>query len=500
MKVSRERELKLSVPAGFRVPSLELVDGLVATPRGRRRLLATYLDTDDLRLARFGVTLRHRSPEGWTLKLPAGADGEVVVRDELVFGGSVRRPPEQAIDLVQAYARGQPVEPRARLRTLRTVVELTDGEGTRIGELVDDRVSSLDEERHVQSTFRELELELELAEGAPRRLVKRLVRLLESAGAERAEQMPKLVRALGAPAQAPPDVAAVELDADSTAGDVVRGALATAVARLIHHDPLVRLDAHLEGVHKARVATRTLRSDLRTFEPLLDPAWSKTLRSELGWLAALLGRVRDTDVLLAGLEERAGTLAAAEAKAAARVLDTLRAERAEALAELLAALRGERYVELLDRLVAAASSPALTAEAAGPASELVPPLVRQPWRALERTVEVLGKRPDDAALHDVRIRAKRCRYAAEAAAPVLGKRAGAFARAAADLQQVLGDLNDAVVAESWLRRFAAARRSSAAVFAAGELAALERGAADQARANWRRAWKALVAALPRSLA
>ena len=114
------------------------------------------------------MTLRHRTGEGWTLKLPAGADGEVVVRDELVFPGSVRRPPEQAIDLVQAYARGQPVEPCARLRTLRTVLELADGEGTRVGELVDDRVSSLDEERHVQSTFRELELEL--AEGAPRRL------------------------------------------------------------------------------------------------------------------------------------------------------------------------------------------------------------------------------------------------------------------------------------------------------------------------------------------
>ena len=498
MKVSRERELKLSVPAGFRLPSLELVDGLVAEPRGRRRLLATYLDTEDFRLARFGVTLRHRTGEGWTLKLPAGADGDAVVRDELVFGGSVRRPPEQAIDLVQAYARARPIVPCARLRTLRTVVELTDAEGTRVGELVDDRVSSLDEERHVQSTFRELEIEL--SKDAPTRLVKRLVRLLESAGAERSEPMPKLVRALGAPAQAPPDVAAVELDADSAAGDVVRNALATAVTRLIHYDPLVRLDTDPEGVHKVRVATRTLRSDLRTFEPLLDPAWSNALRSELGWLAALLGRVRDTDVLLAGLEDRAGTLAAAEAKAAARVLDTLRAERAEALAELLLALRGERYVELLDRLVAAASAPALTAEAAGPARELVPPLVRQPWRALERTVEALGKRPDDGALHDVRIRAKRCRYAAEAAAPVLGKRAGAFARAVADLQQVLGDLNDAVVAEAWLRRFAASRRSSAAVFAAGELAALERGAADQARATWRRAWKALVAARPRSLA
>jgi len=142
----------------------------------------------------------------------------------------------------------------------------------------------------------------------------------------------------------------------------------------------------------------------------------------------------------------------------------------------------------------------LTAEAAGPASELVPPLVRRPWRSLERTVKALPRQPDDAALHDVRIRAKRCRYAAEAAEPVLGKRGAAFARAAADLQQVLGDLNDGVVAEGWLRTWASGRRASTSVFAAGELAALERASAAEARAAWLSAWKTLVAALPRALA
>ena len=117
----------------------------------------------------------------------------------------------------------------------------------------------------MQASFRELELEL--AEDAPAKLVRRLVRLLESAGAE-LPQLPKFVRAIGAPAQAPPDVALVEVGEASTAGEVVRSALATAVARLIHHDPVVRLDRDPEGVHKMRVATRTLRSDLRTFEPL----------------------------------------------------------------------------------------------------------------------------------------------------------------------------------------------------------------------------------------
>jgi len=64
---------------------------------------------------------------------------------------------------------------------------------------------------------------------------------------------------------------------------------------------------------------------------------------------------------------------------------------------------------------------------------------------------------------------------------------------------VLGEVNDAVVAEAWLRRWAQGRRS-VAVFAAGELAGLERAAAIKPRADWPSAWKALVAARPRSLA
>jgi hypothetical protein len=58
---------------------------------------------------------------------------------------------------------------------------------------------------------------------------------------------------------------------------------------------------------------------------------------------------------------------------------------------------------------------------------------------------------------------------------------------------VLGDHNDAVVAEGWLRDWAAARRSPSAIFAAGELAGLERAAAELTRAAWRKAWEKLAA-------
>jgi CHAD domain-containing protein len=485
VKTSRERELKFTVPSGFRLASFDGAAGMVV----RRRLLATYFDTDDLRLARFGVTLRHRTGEGWTLKLPEDSGGGFLARSEIVVPGPVRQVPAELVDLALAYTRGRPLEPRARLRTSRRVVALTDGDGASLGEIVDDGVSILGADGSVVEHFRELELET--ADAMPAKVARRLVRVLQAAGADPTDQTPKVFRALGPAALAAADVAVDALPDQPTAGDVVRRALATSVVRLIRHDPVVRLDADLEGVHKARVATRTLRSDLRTFRPLVDRHWADDLRGELGWLGALLGRVRDADVLLLRLER---------AEAPVTVVRSLRADRDQALAELLEAMRGERYLGLLDRLVGAASSPELADEAAKPAREVVPQLARRQWRSLQRAVGSLGRQPSDEELHEVRIKAKRCRYAAEAAAPVLGKRAAAFARATAGLQQALGDLNDAAVAEGWLRDWAKGRRASAAVFAAGELAASERAAARKLRTRWRSSWKALVATRPRSFA
>ena len=96
----------------------------------------------------------------------------------------------------------------------------------------------------------------------------------------------------------------------------------------------------------------------------------------------------------------------------------------------------------------------------------------------------------------VRIHAKRCRYAAEAAAPILGAKTQKFGTAARGLQDTLGELHDAVVAEHWLREWTQRGPSAAGAFCAGELAALERAAADQARSRWPHAWRVLETAAP----
>jgi CHAD domain-containing protein len=491
-----EREVKLAAAPSFRMPSLDgLADGVVLVPREPEQLSTTYLDTDDLRLARWGVNLRHRLSEGWTVKLPAEGDRTLLVRPELVFPGNGRRPPVAAVDLVRAFIRSAELRPQARLKTVRRGIELHDAEGRLLAEVLDDEVSVL-EGRRLAARFRELEVEIQ--DAMPLALLDDLVERLQQAGAGAPDTTPKYIRALGPRASQPPEVPLPKLASGATAGDVVRRAISASVIRLIQHDPVMRLDADSEGVHQARVATRRIRSDLRTFESLVEPEWASSLRDELGWLAGILGTVRDGDVMLERMRERAAMLPESNSRGAARVLATLEAARDDAHAELLAALRSERYLSLVDRLVAAANTPSLLLEADLPAAAVLPALVRRPWRSLRKRVKALDDVPTDEELHAVRIGTKRVRYAAEAVAPLVGRRARVFAAAAEALQEVLGDLNDAVVAEGWLREWARGSRSMHGVFAAGELAGLERADAQRNRARWEKAWKELASPKLRS--
>ena len=119
--------------------------------------------------------------------------------------------------------------------------------------------------------------------------------------------------------------------------------------------------------------------------------------------------------------------------------------------------------------------------------------MRRPWHKLAKRVAKLGDDPSDARLHEVRIRTKRARYAAEACTPAVGKPARAFAQAAARLQDVLGELHDAVVAADWLDAWAGHRGSDEEQRVAQTLAAAERGSADELRTSWRAVWDELEA-------
>ncbi len=362
-----EREVKLEAGVGFVLPDLGAGEaGERAETRPPLRLQAVYYDTEDLRLLRHGVTLRHRRerrrPGGhagereWTLKLPAPSDGKGLVRKELMWPGGGGAVPKAAAALVTGYARGARLVVVARLSTERRRTVVEDGAGSALVEVDDDTVSVMDG-RRLAARFREVEVEVVDADGDE--TLARVVARLQDAGALPGDDRPKVARALGRRATEPPEIGDVELGPDATLGQVVAASIGSGYRRLVEHDAGVRLDEDHEDVHQARVATRRLRSDLRTFGPLLDPEWTEETRAELGWLAGALGAVRDADVLGERLDERRRALAENDREAADHLRARLDRERRRAHRALAEAMGGARYVALLDRLVAAALDPPL---------------------------------------------------------------------------------------------------------------------------------------------
>ncbi len=489
--MSLEREIKLQAPAGFRLPDLGS-EWLLASERKPERLITTYVDTADLRIARWGCSLRHRRGQahgdGWTVKLPATEEGSLFVRAEHDFeGGDPGRLPLAAVDLLRAYVRGGELVPVARLQTLRSGVEVGDELGRPLAVVTDDEVSVMDG-RRVASRFRELEVELDPS--TPPEVAEDLLARLRGAGAGEVENVSKLVRALGPRALEPPDVVEPELGPDAVVADVVRRAIAFSVVRLLRSDAGVQIGEDPEEIHRARVATRRIRSDLRTFRDVLEPSWAIPLREELRWLGGELGAVRDAEVLRDRLRGRESRLAPDDGPAVERLVGSLDRRRLEAREHLLAAMREPRYGAVLDALVEGARAPSVLEDVgSAPARSALRPALEAPWKHLQAAVARAIEEESDEALHAMRIRAKRVRYAAEAVAPVFGRRAREFAEAAVALQDVLGEHQDAVVAASWLRD--AATGSPGRAFVAGQLASIESEDARAARAAWPAAWKAL---------
>ncbi|TMD50506.1 MAG: CYTH and CHAD domain-containing protein [Chloroflexi bacterium] len=480
-----EREIKLAVTPSFHLPNLEDVAAAVDTsPVDERRLETVYYDTPDLRLARWGCNLRLRQGEGWTLKLPTMSEGPTLNRRELEFPGDGNRPPDAALALVIAYVRRSTLVPVASLSTVRRRVQLKNKDGAVLAEVVDDDVSVIQGLR-IQNRFREVEVELR--DPSADRLLDPILARLRHAGASDEDQASKLVRALGARATAAPEVEPILLAPTARAGDLVRHVIAVSVASLLRHDPGVRLGDDPEDVHRARVATRRLRSQLRTFRPLLDPVWANAWLADLRWLGARLGSVRDKQVMSQRLRDRTTALAADDAPIVGELADELQAESEEARARLVLDMRSDRYIDLIERLVEASRAPALTAHADQPASTTLPALARRDWKRLRQGVQRVPEPAADADLHRIRILAKRARYAAEAAAPIAGKTVPRFSEAAAALQDILGDHQDSATAQVWLRGAGSGSRA----FVAGELCALEREVAARDRAEWPKVWKKL---------
>jgi CHAD domain-containing protein len=494
-----EEERKYLADEGFAMPDLGAAGRVSA--RGPVTLRATYYDTPERLLARHGVSLRYRkgdvTPKVWTVKLPSSRPE--VRHEHSRPGQGAGKVPPPLLDLVTAYRRGRALAPVVVLRTVRTVYEVADGDGRLLAEVADDAVSVLDG-HDVALRFREIEVERVAGD---RPLLDRIEALLLGAGAQAGAFVPKHLRAMGPVAA--PVLGAPARRRTTYAGDVVADAIRRDVTRIFKHDPFARLRETMPNgdtpVHQMRVGTRRLRSDLQTFQSLLDPQWTARLRVELAWLAEALGGARDVEVLRERLRHTAAAdpLAPADPASVARIDAVLAARQETALRELDAALHSRRYVKLLDALVGAVEEPRLAPLAWERSDEVLPGIVSRPWRRLvEGGGGVVGAgalTPDlpDDDWHEVRKRAKRARYAADVVSAVAGPQARLLAKAIGRAQGVLGEHQDAAIAaDAWLAAAATEPGDHDLAVTAGRLFERERAAVTRARADFPAVWESVL--------
>jgi CHAD domain-containing protein len=477
-RLMRERETKLLVARDFRLPRFDdLGHGLRVGTDETIEQTATYFDTPDLRLTRSGASLRYRSDDGWTVKLPQPREGSNLVRIECSFPGDPNRPPPAALDLVRAWTRTAPIEEVAKVRTSRHRVVLNDAGGSKVAEVDDDRVTT---EAGTAPKRKFREVEVELSEDAPDRLDRRLAKHVKQAGRAKKSSLSKVAIGLGvrevkSSEPAPSDLGG-KLERDATTLELVRAAIGNSVRLLLANDPVIRIGEDPEGVHQARVATRRLRSDLRTLGAVLDENWSAALRADLQWLGTALGKARDVDVLTTLLQTKLTAVPDDRHAHTQPLFNRLAEQREHEREALLTVMRSDRYAALLDDLVDAARDPfVLPGRGSRRARKVAPDLARKPWKRLCRAIRSLGDAPSDADLHRVRRKAKQARYALEAINAVGKPGAAKLAERAAAIQGTLGDHQDRTVARAWLADATAEIDQSDVAFAAGEVAGLLAG-------------------------
>lgn len=460
MKGTLEREVKLG--AG----EIRL-DELSGEPLATRIFTSTYHDTPDYRLARLGITLRHRM-EGefaaWQLKLPRPGG-----RLELEAPAELPSLPAEVLDLLAAPLHGRSLAPVATLRTERRGVRLRL-EGAEADVTLDD--VAVVEGAGGGTSFLELEAELQ-GDGD----LDAVEAALRAAGASDGDGRPKLLRVLGLEVLPP-------RPASDDPGEHLRVMIERQYEQILRRDPGARLGDDPEDLHDFRVAVRRLRALLRAARPLVVETWSEPLRDELAWLGRALGPARDLDVLLEHVRSEVDALGD-EREAAAPLVAALESERARARETMLAELHSRRYLDLLAALERAGRSPVLGAE-----QEPLAGIAAREFRRLRRTMARVDAGSSDEALHRARIRGKRARYAAELAEATIGRPATRFIERAKRFQDVIGEHQDAIVAEDRIRALTE-RAPQATSLVAGRLVERQRERRQAARKALPKAWKQL---------
>jgi len=482
---------------------------VTALARPPRRLVDSYLDTDDWRMARAGFVVRTRR---------RGRHDEVTLKDSQPAERSGLRQRLEVTEILppsglDALGSDGPVGRRLRaivgtrhlhevlqVRTRRRPFALRVG-GADVAEV------ALDDTMIVVGTgqrpMRLRRVEVEVNSDWLDALEPIVEQLRMSCGlqAARLSKFEAGLLALGEEIPGTPDLGPTDVSASSTMGELAFAVLRRQLAVLRAKEPGTRLGEDPEELHDMRVATRRLRAALSAFEGVL-PVRAQVFREELGWLGRLLGAVRDLDVQLQGLAAMFSGAADSHLgpdleghEPLAELAALLEREREAARGDMLSGLDSVRWDRLAKGLTAMAQQgPALRSLATRlPADLGLPELVLARHDKVAKAAKRARRSGVVSDFHALRIRCKRLRYALEFSADVYGGRTARFVRELTVLQDELGEMQDAEVASLQLAALATGdtRLPAATIFVMG-------GVAERHRREVNRLLKRLPDELPRT--
>lgn len=228
---------------------------------------------------------------------------------------------------------------------------------------------------------------------------------------------------------------------------------------ILANEPGTRDDLDSEFLHDLRVAVRRTRSGLSQVRDMMPRRDFDRFRREFKWLGNVTGPQRDADVALLTLPDYLADLPEDAARHLEPLRELLVEEQRDAHRQLVRDLDSARYRRLirgwtrfLDRPVPARTR---LANARRPIRDVASDVV---WKAYRR-VRKRGRRIDDdtpdAAVHDLRIDAKKLRYVLAFFQTLFdGDEVSALVKQLKKLQDNLGTFNDLSVQQESLREHA----------------------------------------------
>ncbi len=247
------------------------------------------------------------------------------------------------------------------------------------------------------------------------------------------------------------------VEPDDTLSEAGRKVMGYHFAQMVLHEAGTRLGEDIEELHDMRVATRRMRAAFEVFRDAFEPKAVKPHLKGLRATGRALGRVRDLDVFIEKAQHYLDTLPQEQRSGLEPLLVLWENERQNDREKMLEHLNSEDYANFKRKFLKFVSTPG---EGTRLVFEISPPLVQHIVPALIYTrlaaVRAYGPILESATiaqLHSLRIEFKKLRYTLEFFREVLGEEAGELIEEIKNLQDHLGDLNDADVACSILRQF-----------------------------------------------